>query len=254
MGTKTGFPAGVGEAIKFYVYMLSDPRTEPPTPVYVGKGVGNRIFAHLNQALESPTESDKLDQIRSIVASGKAVGHRFLRHGLDSEKVAYEIESAFIDYLSLGIGNELTNLSGGHGARYRGLMTVEEAIAEYSAAEVTIEEPVILIKINRKFRRGMSDTQLYEATRQSWVVNSKNAARGKYAFSVAFGIIRQVYLIENWYLVDEVSKRCAFMGSIAPEMSHYIGGSVAKFFDSGAQNPIRYLNCKKESSKGNPRR
>ena len=179
MASRTGFPAGVGEAIKFYVYMLLDPRTEPPTPFYVGKGVENRVFAHVNQALESPTEGDKLDRIRDIVASGKSVGHVILRHGIESEKVAYEIESAFIDYLRLGIGTDLANRSGGHNARYRGLMSVEEAIAEYSAPDVVIDEPVMLIKINRLFRRGMSDDQMYEATRQSWIVNSGNAARAK---------------------------------------------------------------------------
>lgn len=242
MASRSSFPPGASEEIGFYVYMLLDPRTSPPTPFYVGKGQGNRIFAHLNQALESSTENLKLDRIREINAAGHQVSHLILRHGLDSEEMAYEIESALIDYLSLGAGSELANRMGGHHARDRGLMSVEDVVAEYSAPEAVISEPAILIKINRLYRRGMSPEQLYEATRQSWVISEANSKRAAYVFAVAFGIIRQVYRVHNWYLVDG-SKRRAFNGEVAPEMAHYLGHSIANQFSMGAQNPIRYVNC-----------
>lgn len=33
----------------FYVYVYYDPRTTPPTPIYVGKGKGKRIYDHLTK-------------------------------------------------------------------------------------------------------------------------------------------------------------------------------------------------------------
>lgn len=244
MNSRTSFPPGVAEAIGFYVYLLLDPRTEPPSPFYVGKGKGNRIFAHFHEALESTTENLKLDRIRQIKACGSEVAHVILRHGLDSQSTAYEVESAFIDYLRLDDNSDLSNKMGGHHAWDRGLMSVEDVVAEYTAPEVSISEPSILIKINRQFRRGLSQERLYDITRQSWVINQANASRAKFAFAVAFGIIRQVYRIEKWVSVDG-SNRKAFIGQIAPELSHYIGGSVVGQFSTGAQNPIKYVNCGK---------
>lgn len=216
--------------------MLLDPRREPPAPFYVGKGIGNRIFAHMNEAIASPEESDKLDRIRAIHADGKEVLHIVLRHNLTPE-CAFEIEAAFIDYL-----DALTNIAGGFGSRTRGLMTVDEVIAEYEAPDVTISEPAILIKINKLYQRGMSADALYHATRKSWVMGKRrNGAR--YGFAVASGIIREVYRIHEWYPSEDNPKRWAFRGVVATELAHYIGGSVTRNFVKGEAFPIKYLNC-----------
>ncbi len=42
------FPSEVIEDLKFYVYRLIDPRNGET--FYVGKGVGNRVFHHMNSA------------------------------------------------------------------------------------------------------------------------------------------------------------------------------------------------------------
>ena len=62
------FPRSVIEKLGFYVYLLIDPRTDKV--FYVGKGTGNRIFAHITSAIASPLENDKLAQIRSIKSEG----------------------------------------------------------------------------------------------------------------------------------------------------------------------------------------
>lgn len=233
---RTEFPIGVAEKIKSYVYMLLDPRTDPPAPFYVGKGVGNRIFSHLNVAIASPEESDKLDRIRAIHADGQEVLHIVLRHQLTPE-CAIEVEAAFLDYV-----DALTNIAGGIGSQTRGLMTVDEVIAEFEAPNVSISEPAILIKINKLYKRGMSADVLYHATRKSWVMGERRNG-AKYGFAVAFGIIRQVYRIEEWYPSEDNPKRWAFRGVVAPDLAHYIGGSVAKYFAKGEAFPIKYLNC-----------
>jgi uncharacterized protein len=53
------------EKLQYYVYTLSDPRTNKI--FYVGKGCGNRINHHLLGALEEKTkESEKIKTIRDI--------------------------------------------------------------------------------------------------------------------------------------------------------------------------------------------
>lgn len=47
------------EKIKFYVYLLKDPRDK--SIFYVGKGKGNRVFNHHEDALNGLQESDKLN-------------------------------------------------------------------------------------------------------------------------------------------------------------------------------------------------
>jgi uncharacterized protein len=78
------FPVSAIEKLGYYVYLLIDPETD--NVFYVGKGTGNRIFAHLATALSRPTANDKLDKIRSIQAKGLSVKHVIHRHGLTEKK------------------------------------------------------------------------------------------------------------------------------------------------------------------------
>jgi hypothetical protein len=85
------FPKSVIEKLGYYVYMLIDPETNKV--FYIGKGTGNRIFAHINTAISSPLESDKLSKIRLIHSKGLQVKHSIIRHGL-TEKEAFEVRYA----------------------------------------------------------------------------------------------------------------------------------------------------------------
>ena len=90
MNQTNEFPRSVIEKLGYYVYLFTDPTTNKV--FYVGKGTGNRIFDHLNRAISSPLESDKLDKIRSIQSQGLQVKHSIIRHGL-TEKEAFEVEA-----------------------------------------------------------------------------------------------------------------------------------------------------------------
>ena len=240
MSSINEFPRSVIDKLGYYVYLLIDPTSNKV--FYVGKGTGNRIFAHINNALTSPIESDKLDKIRSIQSLGSEIKYAIIRHGL-TEKEAFEVEAALIDFIDI---RELTNIVVGHDSDSRGLMSITDIIAKYLAPEIDIVEPVVLITVNRLYKRNMNEDELYEITRGNWVTGTRRS-KARYAFCVYNGTVRQIYEIKSWYPVKARSldaksqNRWRFDGNVASELQHYVGGNVEKYI--GAQNPIRYVNC-----------
>lgn len=226
------FSNAVCERIGYYVYILKDPRND--SIFYVGKGKGNRLFQHVQCALENATDNDKYNLIREIHKDGKEVEHFILRHGLE-EKLALEIESTIIDLL--GIEN-LTNSVKGHDTWERGLKTVDEVIQHYDAKAVTFDEPCIIININRLYTRGISAQKLYDSTRASWIVGTKRD-RAKYAIASYRGLVREVYEIEKW---QPNGDRWEFVGKVAEDKirDKYLNQSLEKYIKKGGQNPIRY--------------
>ena len=234
------FPKYLAERIGYYVYILIDPETGEV--FYMGKGNGNRVFAHVRQTIANPKASDKLDRIREIQAKGAEVKHEILRHGL-TDKEAFEVAAAVIDFINV---SNLTNKVVGHDAENRGRMTIPGIIAVYGADSIEIKEPVIIIVPNKLFKRNISKDRLYEITRGNWVVSARRN-KAKYAFSVYNGIVIEVYRIDRWdqvkarELKQKTQDRWRFTGEVAAEMQHYVSKSVASYI--GAQNPIRYVNC-----------
>ena len=106
-----------------------------------------------------------------------------------------------------------------------------------------IDEPVVLIRPARLYREGMSDDELYEATRGVWRVGPR-AANARYAFAVAHAVIVEVYEIDSWQPAGtsqyryrprhEVhrSGRREFTGRVADQVMRrrYVGQSVAHYF------------------------
>ncbi|SIT84371.1 LEM-3-like GIY-YIG domain-containing protein [Pontibacter indicus] len=227
------FTQAVCERIGYYVYILKEPVSQQI--FYVGKGKNNRIFNHVQCALDTELLSDKLDEIRKIGAGN--VQHYILRHGLTEEQ-ALEIESACIDLLGL---ENLKNEVNGHHSWVRGLKSIAEVIQHYDAQVITVdkEEPSIIININRLYERFMDDEKLYNATRSSWVVGPKRNL-AKYAFAAYRGLVREVYNIHEWHHVG--GRRWEFTGSVAePEIrDKYINQSLSNYMKKGSQNPIKY--------------
>jgi hypothetical protein len=225
------------EKLEYYVYLLKDPRNNKV--FYVGKGCGQRINHHLLGALEENTiETEKIKTIRSIQKSGEEVGLTILRHGL-TEKEAFEIECAVIDYL--GIEN-LTNLVSGHYSAERGIMSLEDIQIEYQAEEATFEEPVLLIRINRLYRPHMSSDEIYEVTRKHWNIGERGRSV-KIVCAVYRGIIREVFIAKSWRKSSALKGRSYFSGSVAHAevRDKYIHKSVTSYLSKGSQNPIKYV-------------
>jgi hypothetical protein len=113
---------------------------------------------------------------------------------------------------------------------------------EANGREAEITEPVVLIRIPRLHRPGMSEDELYEATRKWWAMSPHRHNPG-WGFTVVDGRVRAVYWIDGWERHPE-NNRWAFRGARDPEMeSRYAGMALTKYLPQGAQNPIRYVNC-----------
>lgn len=233
------FTQSVIEKLGHYVYYLQHPVSGEV--FYVGKGVGNRVFEHMSGAVKTDSKTEKLDTIRAIIASGHQPVHYILRHGL-SEPAAFEVEAALIDFI--GIRN-LHNLQAGHKSSDFGIRTAQEIVALYEAEDLSTSEPALLININRLYHRQMTEPELYEATRKSWVLGPrKNNA--KYAIATYRGLTREVYRIERWFEVESKGRlRWGFDGVLAAESirQSLCYKSVSSYFRKGAANPIKYLNC-----------
>lgn len=237
MNTKE-FKQSIIEKIGYYVYFLQDPRNDEV--FYVGKGVGNRVFAHLACAIDTDKENQKLDRIREINKSGYEVKHYILRHGLN-ESTAFEVEAAMIDFLGR---KNITNFQGGHHSTDFGLLSCEELVARYEAPPLDVQEPLMLINVNKAYRRDMSDNELYEVVRKWWVVGERKN-KCKYAVATYKGLTREVYEIKKWEPCPTRTNRWGFVGKIAPEIirQKYQYKSIEGLFEQGAANPIKYLKC-----------
>lgn len=232
------FSQSVVEKIDFYVYYLMDPRNKEI--FYVGKGKDNRVFQHVEDALFNQVETDKLDRIREIKGSGHTVQHFILRHGL-TEREAFEVEAAVIDFAGI---EKLTNQQSGHHSDY-GLKSTSEVISMYETEELNTSLPIILININRLFDRKMDASEIYEATRASWVLGERRK-KAKYAIATYRGLTRVAYEIDEWHPENKTGKtKWEFVGKLADKsiQNELIYKSVESFYKKGSANPIKYINC-----------
>lgn len=245
------FDEKTSQELKYYVYMLLDP--ENRTPFYVGKGIDNRVFDHMNITLaESEISNAKYDKIREITGKGQNVKHVIVRHGL-REKEAFQIEASLIDSLNY-LGYKLSNKQSGHKSIEKGLMTSEEVIRMYNAQPLTeISEDCVIININRRYKRGIGGQSIYEATKETWTIAKWRIPHLKYVLSEYRGLIVEVYEVEEWYEKERGYSPGAkkfgqtrigygFNGKIAPDeiRNKYINKSIADKKERGSSLPFRY--------------
>lgn len=245
------FDKFVCQEIGWYVYVLSDPATK--LVFYVGKGKDNRVFQHAASALDAPDEeTDKLDEIRRILAESGHVDSFIVRHRIATKKQAYVVEASVMDAMRLA-GHPITNVMGGHGSRDCGLAHTSVIASIYSAPKAPeIDVAALLIRIPQLWTPQMRPDALLEATSGWWRVG-ENRVRAKYAFAVSAGVVRQVYRIDSWRQrrkgdrdwKHDIGKkpRWGFAGAPASELRAYLNKSVAHRFKKGQANPISYVNC-----------
>lgn len=244
MEDKRMFSKEVVEHLKFYVYRLIDPRNGET--FYVGKGKGNRVFAHVQGEIgvEEDALTEKIQRIREIRVSGFEVAHVIHRHGLD-ERTAFEVEAAMIDAYP-----EALNLVNGKGSDERGLMHFKQIIEKYEAKEAVFLHTAIIININRS---ATERSNVYEAVRYAWKIDPKKAKKAELVLAVQQGLIIGVFIADKWLAattanflgtVSDRPGRWGFVGREAPEdisklyLRHRIPDSMRK---RGAANPVKYV-------------
>ena len=233
------FPPEVSEKLRTYVYRLIDPRNGET--FYIGKGKGNRVFAHIRAEIETDDPGEKLKRIHEIRAAGFDVAHVIHRHGMD-DATAFEVEAALIDAYP-----GLTNAISGLGNNEFGAMHAQEIVNKYQAVPADFQHRAIIINVNRSF----TETSPYEATRYSWKLDAKKAKRAEIVVAVQNGLIVAIFIAEQWLPAtaenfpgrEPVPGRFGFIGSEAPDKIRHM--YIAKrlpdeFRKQGAANPIKY--------------
>ncbi len=254
-------PSFSNEVIKelgWYVYRLIDPRNGHT--FYVGKGKGNRVFAHAAHALkelelhEDELEylSEKNQRILDIRGSGLEVQHVIHRHGIDSESTAFEIESALMEAYE-----GLSNIAGGHDNSERGCAHYTEIIKKYAAEILIPRHNLISFSCGTAIRERKS---IYDACRFAWRVNQTRASDREYALAVDRGYVIGVFRIDKWLAAtsqnfpgfsfpdsgslecEAWSKRVGFVGERAKDdiQSLYLHTRLPSS-EKGSQNPVRYF-------------
>jgi hypothetical protein len=236
------FSKAVEGKLRTYVYRLLDPGNGET--FYVGKGIGNRVFAHVKGALgvDADTLTDKLQRIKDIRHDGFEVIHVAHRHGMD-EATAFEVEVALIDAYP-----EASNSIGGRGSDERGLMHANQIIERYDAKEIVFHHSAILINVSQTAAERDS---IYEAVRYAWKLDPGNAAQAEIVLAVDQGLVISVFIAKEWLAATAQNfpgrpdwpGRWGFDGQEAPEairdlyLRHRLPDRMRK---RGSANPIRY--------------
>lgn len=59
-----------------------------------------------------------------------------------------------------------------------------------------IPNTTIIIKINKSFREGMSETELYDVTRGCWKRKTASVENADCALAVVYGIVKEALLVK----------------------------------------------------------
>ena len=251
----------------YYVYALVDPRNDEV--FYIGKGTENRVFSHEIESQKAPeSEKQKLRTIQEIENEGLNVKRLIVNWGLNEEK-AFASESTLINLLKYIPSFNLSNEVSGH--HVHECLTVEEFERQYGAVPLKpdeIKHSIMVIKINKLYRRGMSKSELYDAVRGYWSasLNSIKARKVEYVFGVYNSLIVAVYKPDEWHYcyemidnpqIDLVTPRiyeklknrvyfvCKDYNNLDEEGCYYLNKSIANLkVNQSSQNPISYISPK----------
>ena len=252
----------------FYVYALIDPRDNQV--FYIGKGIGNRVFSHEMESGKSPkSDKAKLKRIQEIETSGHEVKRVIVNWGM-TESEAFAAEAALINMLSFLSVDMLTNAVAGHYVHEA--MTVEDFDVLYGAERLKpedIQHSIMVIKINRLYRKGMRPKELYDIVRGNWRASMASIQRRKaeYVFGVYNQLIVAVYKPDEWHYVsdridvpqiedlnEETLERgknrvyfvCKDHEYLDENQKYYLHKSIADLkVNQSSQNPITYLSPSK---------
>lgn len=238
------FSPGVAENIDYYVYRLIDPSNDKT--FYIGKGKGNRMFAHAEgkPKLEKgeTRKTVKLNVIHKIQKAKQEVNYRIHRHGM-TEKCALEVEAALIDAYK-------TKQVKGHDSD-RGESTVEQLEVRYAKRKMIIDPQHKLLFIKTKWTTVDDHGCVYEAVRRAWKIDRNRANRANFILAIIDGVCAGIFKSSSWIISPGDEKK-----SKREQRSEFRGDTVLsknitdryynkvvpdEIWKPGATNPIRYV-------------
>jgi hypothetical protein len=205
----TEFSQETVEAIDNYVYALIDPReraTNPRRIFYVGKGKGQRCFAHAAAAVKWKPKDEpnpRIERIRQIrKATGAPPPIQIIAHKL-SEDEAYRLEAALISVLR----TDTNFVSGQHGSDYN--LAVEKIEGRYSKPlrESAIKHRVLLVSLNGATRekgyewlRPFPEIKEYDMPHRVlryWRLSDRNADEVEYILGIYRTLVERVFKVHQ---------------------------------------------------------
>jgi hypothetical protein len=250
-----GFPPGVADRLRSYVYLLIDPRTG--RPFYVGRGRGDHCYRHVRAARSSPdggagpdgtedgagpTGFPALDRIREAESTGRQVRVDILRYGLKGSEASL-VASAARDALGL-------HTDGGGPDQRRPASELGAHLAQ--RAKFKPCHRVVLLRVG-----AMGADPSYEVARRNWRIGRRWTDLGsprspQWAVVVVGSLVASVYRIERWEPTPDAGvagtarsgARYSFVGTVDPELERrYRDRSVAHYVGEGAPNQVTYVWC-----------
>lgn len=214
---------------RYYVYALCK---NEKIPFYIGKGCGDRVFAHLSSAemareliegddtLSDEAKETKIAEqtkkIQTILDAGDSFEMVVVKWGL-TEHEAFMCESALINMLKFSHGcviPELTNVVNGHASKAEKASVADvktkartvSSFLDECAIPIcnvdNVQENVAFIKINRLYRKcvdgGVADRDhVRECVRAVWPVGAGKRERIQYIFALYHARIVGVFHVTH---------------------------------------------------------
>lgn len=240
------------DAHKHYVYALVNPIDQKI--FYVGKGTGNRVSDHIDEALDNTEkETAKLNLIREIQSSGKKALQYIIRSSL-SENEAFFLKACLIDVLKFkdfNLNTMLSNIVLGHHRDKEKLLieqfkttivTTDELNSFYKTEPLTVfKHKVMAININKTYKNTSKlHPNIYEAVRKSWRVNLGRAEQAELVLAEYKGVVRAIFRPQRWYSED--GKRYMFEGEKVEDkeiIDLYLNKTIERI--PGSISPVRYF-------------
>ena len=246
------FPSNIHAKIKNYIYALYNPLIDADLPFYVGRGVGDRVFSHLNVS-----HNDEVQNIiNEIQKKGLEPKIRIIMHGLTTQeaKAAENVAIAMLgkDKLANKVKGSNSNLT---------KVSPQELIDHYNAKKVNINHRVIMI-IRNPWNPDLPEQRHYDMTRSAWKLGPKKDM-ADYAFLINQGVVKKIYSVASWFpdgttfhirnnpdptnpnfIKDyAIRERQEFVGKLIdpsdPIYKKYIGKSVKKYLKATG-SPCHY--------------